>query len=448
MKIQTLYLGGLKMTNECLAHKQESVENIQIVQAKSIKTTVPTTSNNMAEKEDKADQYLEHVKKSKGKATFYSYNSGLRKFLDWYGKSGTEIYEERKLHVQSGNPEDLGYFGYKIQEFYQDLLNKGFTRNSARVTTNGISGFFRYYGLTVELGNEVSRKILTTKDYVPTIEEYRRMYQIADLRGKVILSMALNLGWRIGDFCKITALIMPNLDQECPIEFDLITEKEQVLSKGFLSYETVELLKAYIPTLERANPYLFQSNSEHHLEEQSINDILKVLAAKAKLQFPEGKRLRFHCFRKRFLSTCANLKVDVNIAKILVGKTVSIDMMAYLSEVDLKTAFNEISKTLSLANGSHRRDTEVKNEEIASLKTELRDLKIFIKGLQQLYGEELFKKAQETQFLPKDMMGKPVNPIDLIMKLGLKLVEDEEQQQKDEYQAIIENGNGNGNGHD
>jgi len=430
------------MKNKTLANKEETVGKIQSVQTNSIKTTVPTTSNNMTEKEDKADQFLEHVKKSKGKATFYSYNSGLKKFLDWYKKTGTEIYEERKQQVQSGNPEDLGYFGYKIQEFYQDLLNKGFTRNSARVTTNGISGFFRYYGLTVELGNEVSRKILTTKDFVPSVEEYRRMYQIADLRGKVILSMALNLGWRIGDFCKITASIMPNLDQECPIEFDLITEKEQVLSKAFLSCETVELLKAYIPTLDKGNPYLFQSNSQHHLEEQSINDVLKVLAAKAKLQFPEGKRLRFHCFRKRFLSTCANLKIDVNIAKILVGKTVSIDMMAYLSEVDLKTAFNEISKYLCLSNGSQKHVLEIKNEEITQLRTEVRDLKIFIKGLQQLYGEELFKKAQETQFLPKDMMGKPVNPIDLIMKLGRKQVEEEEQQQKDEYQSIIENGNG------
>lgn len=48
--------------------------------------------------------------------------------------------------------------------------------------------------------------------------------------------------------------------------------------------------------------------------------ILKQLAKKCKIKIPEGKRLRFHSFRKRFLSTCADLKIDPNTAKNLSWK--------------------------------------------------------------------------------------------------------------------------------
>lgn len=117
--------------------------------------------------------------------------------------------------------------------------------------------------------------------------------------------------------------MLPNLDQEAPIPFDLVTEKEEVIAKSFLSFQTVQLLKTYLKTLPKENPYLFPNGNGSHLEDESINKRLKVLAKKAKIQIPKGKRLRFQCFRKRFLSECANLKVDINIAKILVGKSIS-----------------------------------------------------------------------------------------------------------------------------
>ena len=70
-----------------------------------------------------------------------------------------------------------------------------------------------------------------------------------------------------------------------------------------------------------------------------INRTLRKLAEKANVHIPKHKRLRFHAFRKRFLSECANLHIDVNTAKILVGKDVEESMLAYLSEVEHREAF-------------------------------------------------------------------------------------------------------------
>ena len=54
-------------------------------------------------------------------------------------------------------------------------------------------------------------------------------------RERVILSMATDLGLRVSDFLKIEISDLPDLDQEAPISFDVMTNKEDVIAKGFLS---------------------------------------------------------------------------------------------------------------------------------------------------------------------------------------------------------------------
>jgi len=189
------------------------------------------------------------------------------------------------------------------------------------------------------------------------------MFKVADnLRDKLIVSMGLTLAWRIGDFARIKRGDLPNLDQETPIPFEILSEKEDVVAKSFLSDEAVELLKEYLPTLPESNLYLFPSNGKGHLDHTTFNRIVRELAAKAKIKIPKRKRIRFHCFRKRFLSEAANLRIDVNIAKILVGKAVEPAMLAYLSEINLKEAFIRISERLRLTKTPMRRTKESTTE--------------------------------------------------------------------------------------
>ena len=128
------------------------------------------------------------------------------------------------------------------------------------------------------------------------------MFAIADIRERVILSMATDLGLRIGDFIAIKKEDIPSLDQETPIPFDTMTGKEEVVAHGFLSQETVDLLQAYLPTLtKKGNPYLFPSNGKSHISDEWLSKLLKRLAQKAKIPMNK-KSLTFHCFRKMLLS--------------------------------------------------------------------------------------------------------------------------------------------------
>ena len=330
--------------------------------------------------------FLNDVKDSKSINTYREYKKGIEKFCEWYGKTPDEVLEERRQDWQSGDLVQKKRFVRELEKFHKWLLEpvheiKGkpaqkYSINSARTYCLGIQQLFRFYEMpmTIPTSSDIGKTVVSTKDFVPKPEQYRKMFNVAgDLRSKLIISMGKDLGWRIGDFAKLRKDVLPDLEQEPPILFELITEKEDVIAKSFLSAETVDLLKEYLPTVENnPNPYLFPSNREGYFDTESINRILKDLAAKANIRISKRKRLRFHAFRKRFLSECANLHIDVNTAKILVGKHVEKDMLTYLSEVEHREAFIRVHERLRLTQRPRRqtsKDTTEMEERLKMLET-------------------------------------------------------------------------------
>jgi integrase len=211
----------------------------------------------------KAKEFLDYIRKSKSESTLKIYKRGLDLFSEYYGKSLDEILKERREDMQSGGLKQRKKFAREIEIFHKWLLEeKGYPLNSAGSYSQGIMQLFRYFemAVTISTSSDVWKRHLTTKDFVPKPEQYREMYRVADnLRDKLIVSMGLSLAWRIGDFIKIRKDQLPNLERTAPIPFELITEKEDVIAKSFLSNETVELLKDYLRTLPEDNPYLFPS---------------------------------------------------------------------------------------------------------------------------------------------------------------------------------------------
>lgn len=386
-------------------------------------------------------EFLDYVKEAKSKNTWKEYKRGVEAFVEWFGKDANEILTLRHEDVVSGEPRRKKHFLREIEKFHANLLKRGYAINSARTMCLGIQQLFRYYEMSVTLpsGSKVSRTVISTKDFPLQPEHVKAMFKVSDLRGRVILSMAKDLGWRIGDFCKLQKDQLPDLEQEAPIPFELITEKEDVLAKGFLSQETRDLLKTYLPTLPKGNPYLIPSNRSKYLDGESINNIIKNLASKALIRIPKSKRLRFHCFRKLFLSTCANLGVDVNIAKILVGKQVEKDMLTYLPTVNLKKAFMRVQEILCLT--KPMKEVGLKDKELRDLRKEVEEQKKIMRAMTRIYGEEMLKKAKEElrkEGVSEDFV-KDRSVLELLGDLG-KIMEEKRQA---EYRKIIEENNNN-----
>ena len=268
------------------------------------------------------------------------YKHGLKKFVEWFGKPVEEILKMRQDDLTQRIGENLieyknraSRFEKIIEKFHAELLKK-YKINTARTVTLGIRQLFRFYEMPIRFraGSKINKSVKTTSSFPLTIEHIRRMYAVADLRERVILSMATDLGLRIGDFVGIKKNQIPTADQEPPISFDVMTNKEDVIAHGFLSKESIDLLKVYLPTLEgKTNPFLFPSNGQSHISDEWVGKLLKRLALKAKLTL-NGKKLTFHCFRKMFLSASIDSGIGLVAGKMLCGKTIAQSDETYLTK--------------------------------------------------------------------------------------------------------------------
>jgi integrase len=306
-------------------------------------------------------------------STRKNYRIGLKKFCEWYGKTPEAILKERMDDI-TGTPGDNvverkfrdSRFERVIETYHTYLTrDKGYSANSARTYTGGIRQLFRYYKMPIHLrrGSKVNKGETTTKSFPLTMDHVRRMYHVGSLKDRVLLSLATDLGLRISDFRALQTADLPALTQEPPIPFLVHTRKEGVVAHCFLSGESVDSLKTYLPTINNDhNPYLFFKSGVDPISEDSINRWLKTLARHANITIPEGKSLSFHCFRKLFFSTATNVGVPT-AAKKIIGKTIPPSDDTYLTTLKLRNAFRKVKKELEIHRTTSQDDDVERYEE-------------------------------------------------------------------------------------
>jgi integrase len=291
------------------------------------------------------------------------YRIGINKFCEWFGKSPRDLLEMRKDDLTQRPEENIieyrnraARFEKEIEKFHSYLLKpgsrtekQGYKINTARTLTLGIRQLFRYYQMPVRIraGSKVNKTVKTDSSFPLRIIHIRKMFEVADLKAKVILSTATDLGLRISDFIKIKKSDLPSLRAETPIAFEVMTKKEETIAYGFLSDETVQLLKLYLPTLKSENLYLFPSNGKSHVSDEWLNRLLKKLADKAQIDL-NGKSLTFHVFRKMFLSTSIDSGIGLTAGKKLCGKAISQSDDTYLTTVKLRAKFIQLKRFLTI----------------------------------------------------------------------------------------------------
>jgi site-specific recombinase XerD len=316
------------------------------------------------------EQFLESVTNPN---TRKGYRHGVKKFCDWCGKSAEQILELRKNDLTQKAGEGLieyrnraARFERDIERFHAYLLDQKFSINTARNLTLGIRQLFRYYemGIRFRAGSKIAKTVKSTKNFPLTIEHVRTMFQVADLRERMILSMATDLGLRIGDFLELKKSDLPSLNQEPPTSFEIMTGKENVIAHGFLSQETVDLLRVYLPTLEKknGNRHLFPSNGESHISDEWLNRLLQNLAEKTGMDL-NGKDLTFHCFRKMFLSAAIDSGIGLTAGKKLCGKAIAQSDDTYLTTVHLREKFIQLKRFLAI-----QEQPKIETEKLESLR--------------------------------------------------------------------------------
>jgi site-specific recombinase XerD len=311
-------------------------------------------------------------------STKKGYRFGLKEFVEWYGKPAEEILKIRQDDLTQKAGENViefknraARFEKEIEKFHSHLIEKGYSINSARNMTLGIRQLFRYYQMptTMRSGSKVSQTVQTTKNFPLTIEHVRKMFEVANLKERTVLSVAVDTGLRISDFLAIKKTDLPPLNNEPPIAFTLLTQKEKITANCFLSQESIDLLKTYLTTLQKKNnSYLFSSNGKSHLSDEAVSKMLNRLAEKAQIEL-NGKSLSFHCFRKMFLSTSIDSGIGLTAGKKLCGKAIPKSDDTYLTTVKLKEKFIQLKNFLTIKQSAKSENQQL--EKIGSLVAKL-----------------------------------------------------------------------------
>jgi integrase len=330
------------------------------------------------------------------------YRFGLNKFVEWFGKPAKEILAMRQEDLTQKPGENLveyrnraARFEKEIEKFHSYLIETGYSINSSRNMTLGVRQLFRYYQMPVTMrsGSKVSQTVKTTKNFPLTIEHVRKLFQVANLKERMVLALAVDTGLRISDFLSIKKTDLPLLDAEPPIAFTLLTQKKKIPANCFLSKETVNQLKTYLPTLrKRNNAYLFASNGKSHISDEAVSKMLNRLAEKAQIDL-NGKSLTFHCFRKMFLSASIDSGIGLTAGKKLCGKAIARSDDTYLTTVKLKEKFIQLKKFLTIRQSPETESKQI--EKLGSLVAKLAEELEQQKTVSQAVANENFKIRRE-----------------------------------------------------
>lgn len=296
------------------------------------------------------------------KNTRKTYIRALEIFEEYTGQTISETIKQRRDDFRSDDITLRRRLDRKVEQFYVWLINKREMKpNTAYAYITGIKSIMSFYDVSLKL--KIKRPRSRANDFVPSITQLREIYEIGNLTEKTIVAMATNIPLRINDFNEIKkSHVLPLLDaKEFPVWFEFETRKTKPVMPCFITEETMKLLRKYVKTLRDDNEYLFQGRGKTKLDEDSINRTLKNLVKKADID-TLGKRVRFHSFRKVFISVARNMiGLSDDQIKMLTGKAVKEDMDPYYVNLKLKPWFIEIANQLKLTGYSPKNHEKIGN---------------------------------------------------------------------------------------
>lgn len=276
------------------------------------------------------------------KYTRKTYKSGVKKF--------EQFYEKPIENLLNLTDEEIGHI---VERFYVWLKEKGHRQNTCRNLINSPIQYLKYFGKNPKYRKSIGmyRTVLSTRDHMTTVNEVQEMAKVADLREQVLLEVFL-LGLRVRDVSELKWQTFA-VKGETPIPILILTRKDGVTARTFISEEFEELLIRYLPTLDKSNQFLFQSKKWtkkrkgiENLGTKQIENIFKALVKKAGIE--NYGVLAWHSGRKLFLRTATELGVSPWSAKLMCGKSVPASDDAYIHNVELKNDFLKISEVLRL----------------------------------------------------------------------------------------------------
>ncbi len=349
------------------------------------------------DKDEALNQWLNSIEgeyRDKCQYAFTNFMKFIRQKHEWKKVTGDIILSK---HLENRKSDDK-----KVKYFFDDLAPsfmtwyeaEGVTHNTAVSQVGMIRGFFRFHREPLQVQKKIRVLEVKKRYHAFTKDELVKMVQVGDLEEKALIMLCVQLGVRVGDFVSLQRKPILeaylNSNGVFPLEFEIETEKEGVISIGHVSKDVYETLKLYWAQVPKSD-YAFPSNNGRvFISEDRANDIIKNTWRKA---YPERRdvKVRFHELRSYKISALANSGVNEWLIKKMTGKKIGSDMNGYLTGINLRDAFIKAEQALTLTQVSNKNHEELEElrKENFELKGRMRQIEFEVSSIKKMLQDFL-----------------------------------------------------------
>ena len=257
----------------------------------------------------------------------------MPRFCEFVGKDPDTIIRERREHERSPDVRTKRTYERAIVNFYEHLKRtpspgrkKPMCESSAFINVAVVRGFFsRNYCKTAFKRGDLRAPKTESLDYNPTLGEIREICDVADIRDKAVIILALQTGMAPVD---LVDLKRPDFERalksdEFPQSLGwLQRSKSREEFHPFLFRDSATALKRYLQNRKDDSPYLFVDRFGKQLKERNVNEIFTKAAKRAGIAVPPSKRLRIYCLRSVFETQMQNAGVPQTWTDMMMGHVV------------------------------------------------------------------------------------------------------------------------------
>ena len=267
---------------------------------------------------------------------------------------------------------------------YRDFLTKyvaslsGEKSNTAAAQVSSVRSFFSNETMSIRLPpGKVPKSEMAMHEHRFALEELQRMWLVADTEGKARLSVAVSLGWGVGDFKNLKTQfirdILANVDKDGYVSFDYRRQKTRARIRGILNPCSVNSLHNYLKKVPKNQIFLWTARTAN-----GLNHWLRTLFSEAGLV--ENGKLRFHLIRK-YVFDIVSSQVGVYEAKLLTGKAIPLSDATYLHGLEdrLLKRYQKFAYPFFKLDGRESQEAKVPEE----IQEKIEDLKTTVNVLSQ-----------------------------------------------------------------
>jgi hypothetical protein len=267
-------------------------------------------------------------------------------FLKFMQKTGNELLEMRKADVDNHTFEMekhvLACKNWVTKQPYKTNPNKLYSDAHAKAVVTSARSFFAYYRMDLKFRRQESTKLAAAmpvqEKYKFTLDDFRRMYAVADLDEKYVLCVGKSFMLRAEDFViRVRGDLEPYVNQEVPVcitQSGITTMKEHILAFPFVDSDALPIVKLMLEKMTREGRTK-PTDRMFTLHKRELTRALKRLCEKAGIN-TGNKAVKFHCLRAFGCDKLASYMSESKWKQV-VGK--KIHESAYVSADELRKDF-------------------------------------------------------------------------------------------------------------